>query len=194
MDSLSSDGVGVPALGAYLQMLRLKALYRQGWLKAGVPRLQCESVAEHTVGVAWLALLIAPSLPGVDVWRTARLALIHDLGESHAGDVTPSDGVSSAEKFARECAGVERVVAGLADAAEWLALWEEYEGGVSVEARLVRELDRLEMGIQAAVYSARGLIDPTGFLASARAALATPALRAILAAAASGAEPATATE
>lgn len=188
MDDLSSDVARAPILGAYLQMLRLKALYRQGWLKAGIPPIQCESVAEHTAGVAWLALLIAPSLSGVDPWRTARLALIHDLGECHAGDMTPSDGVPHAEKRARERASLEQVVAGLADGAEWLALWEEYEAGETAEARLARELDRLEMAIQAAVYSARGLLDPASFLASARAVVTTPVLRAVLEAVSTGVE------
>lgn len=169
-----------PVLDAYVQINQLKQLYRQGWLRRGVPRDRCETVAEHTAGVAWLTLLLAPETDGLDAERALRMALIHDLGETHAGDITPADGVSEADKRARERLALQAVVARLPRGADWLALWEEYELGRSPEARFVREVDRLEMGLQAAIYRAEGLVDPTDFVASARGAVATPAFRHLL--------------
>jgi len=46
--------------------------------------------------------------------------------------------------------------------AEYLALWEEYEAGTSFEARLVRQVDRLEMGLQATVHEHQGAGDGAG--------------------------------
>lgn len=169
-----------PVLDAYVQINQLKQLYRQGWLRRGVPRDRCETVAEHTAGVAWLTLLLAPETDGMDAERALRMALIHDLGETHAGDITPADGVSEADKHARERLALQAVVGRLPRGGDWLALWEEYELGRSLEARFVREVDRLEMGLQAAIYRAEGLVDPTDFVASARGAVATPALRHLL--------------
>lgn len=169
-----------PVLDAYVQINQLKQLYRQGWLRRGVPRDRCETVAEHTAGVAWLTLLLAPETDGLDAERALRMALIHDLGETHAGDITPADGVSEADKHARERLALQAVVARLPRGGDWLALWEEYELGRSPEARFVREVDRLEMGLQAAIYRAEGLVDPTDFVASARAVVATPTLRHLL--------------
>ena len=169
-----------PVLDAYVQINQLKQLYRQGWLRRGVPRDRCETVAEHTAGVAWLTLLLAPETDGLDAERALRMALIHDLGETHAGDITPADGVSEADKHARERLALQAVVARLPRGGDWLALWEEYELGRSPEARFVREVDRLEMGLQAAIYQAEGLVDPTDFVASARAVVATPTLRHLL--------------
>ena len=169
-----------PALDAYIQINQLKQLFRQGWLRRGVPRDRCETVAEHTAGVAWLTLLLAPETDGLDAERALRMALIHDLGETHAGDITPADGVSEADKHARERLALQAVVARLPRGGDWLALWEEYELGRSPEARFVREVDRLEMGLQAAIYQAEGLVDPTDFVASARAVVATPTLRHLL--------------
>jgi putative hydrolase of HD superfamily len=157
-----------PALEAYVQINQLKQLFRQGWLRRGVPRERCETVAEHTAGVAWLALLLAPGLPGLDADRALRIALIHDLGESHAGDITPSDGVSASEKHARERLSLLQIVTGLPRGEEWLALWDEYESGETPEARFVREIDRLEMGLQAVIYGAESLADPSEFIVSAR--------------------------
>lgn len=178
--SLFAAGAFRPVLDAYVQINQLKQLYRQGWLRRGVPRDRCETVAEHTAGVAWLTLLLAPETDGLDAERALRMALIHDLGETHAGDITPADGVSEADKHARERLALQAVVARLPRGGDWLALWEEYELGRSPEARFVREVDRLEMGLQAAIYRAEGLVDPTDFVASARAVVATPTLRHLL--------------
>ncbi|HYO58827.1 HD domain-containing protein [Archangium sp.] len=42
---------------AYFELNHLKQLYRQGWLRVGLARERCESVAEHSFGVALLCLL-----------------------------------------------------------------------------------------------------------------------------------------
>ena len=178
--SLFPAGAIRPMLDAYVQINQLKQLFRQGWLQHGVPRDRCETVAEHTAGVAWLILLLAPEMADLDADRALRMALIHDLGETHAGDITPSDGVSATDKYARERQALRNVVAGLPRGADWLALWEDYESGASPEARFVRQVDRLEMGLQAMIYRAEGLVDPTDFIASARSAVSSPALRSLL--------------
>src|SRR5262249_12679246 len=48
-------------LSAYFEWNHLKQLYRQGWLRRGVPPARCESVAEHSFGVALLAMLLSQS-------------------------------------------------------------------------------------------------------------------------------------
>ncbi|HEX8538412.1 MAG TPA: HD domain-containing protein, partial [Cystobacter sp.] len=65
--------------------------------------------------------------------------------------------------------------------ADYLALWEEYEQGTSFEARLVRQVDRLEMGLQATVYEHQGAGDLSQFFASVHKVLETPELQALLA-------------
>ncbi len=79
----------------------LKDLYRQGWIKYhGVPKERAESVADHSYGVAMLALMMAvETRPELDAGRVALLALVHDFGEvGTIGDVTPHDGVSTKDK------------------------------------------------------------------------------------------------
>ena len=89
--------------------------------------------------------------------------------------------MSREEKLQREQQAVERILAKLPRGAEYLALWEEYEHGTSFEARLVRQVDRLEMGLQAGVYEHQGAGDLSQFFASVHKALETPELKAILA-------------
>lgn len=172
----------LPLLEAYFELNQLKHLYRQGWLRVGLSREKCESVAEHSFGVALLCLFLADShFPEADATKVVRIALLHDLGEAYAGDLTPHDAVSREEKLQRERQAVERILAKLPRGAEYLALWEEYEHGTSFEARLVRQVDRLEMGLQATIYEHQGAGDLSQFFASVHKALETPELKTVLA-------------
>ena len=146
----------------------------------------CESVAEHSFGTALLALLLAGqagdagSLGRIDVARAALLAMVHELGESYAGDITPVDGVSPRDKERLERDAILRALDGHPDLEWFLGLWEEFEAGSSPEALFVRQLDRLEMGLQAALHEAEGFPGMGEFYDSARRTVVEPRLRSIL--------------
>lgn len=53
------------------------------------------------------------------------------------------------------------------------ALWQEYEDGVTDEAKLVKELDKLEMIVQAGEYEREQGKDLSDFFASTRGKFAT---------------------
>jgi putative hydrolase of HD superfamily len=183
-ESLALGEDADPVLASYYRLMRLKRLYRQGWLKRGLPAELCESVAEHSFGTALLALLVlGKGAGGVDGTRAALLALVHELGESYAGDITPVDGVSREDKLALERAAILRALEGHPDVGWFLGLWEEFESGSSPEARFVRELDRLEMGLQAALHDAEGQGGMPEFFESARRSVRDPRLSALLEAA-----------
>ena len=59
-------------------------------------------------------------------------------------------------KHAAERRAIEELFGRLPGCAEYLALWEEYAGGGSREARLVKGLDRVEMLAQALAYERAG--------------------------------------
>ena len=151
----------------------LKGLKRAGWVRVGLP--DPESVADHSYRVALLALLIAPRL-GLDADRAVRLALLHDLPEARVGDLTPVDGVSRPDKRAQEAAALAEIAAGLPERPALEALWHDYEEAASPEARLVRQLDKLEMALQALEYEQTSGKNLEEFWASARAALTEPLL------------------
>jgi putative hydrolase of HD superfamily len=185
-DILDVGGGADPALASYLRLMRLKRLYRQGWLKRGLPEALCESVAEHSFGTALLALLLAGrdgdcgALGRVDPARAALLAIVHEMGESYAGDITPVDGVSREDKERLEREAIARALEGHPDRDWLLGLWEEFEEGATPEARFVRQLDRLEMGLQAALHEAEGYPGMGEFYDSARRTVAEPRLRSVL--------------
>lgn len=172
----------LPLIEAYFEFTQLKQLYRQGWLLRGVSPERCESVAEHTFGMAVLSLFIASAyFPELDLLKVLRMALLHDFGEIYAGDIVPADHVSATEKHAREQASAAQVFSHLPNGNDYLALWQEYEESATAEARFVKQMDRLEMALQASVYEQQGIVDASEFLASAQASMSAPELQAIMA-------------
>ena len=172
-----------PIVATYFQFTQLKRLYRQGWLQAGVSIEQCETVAEHSLGVVLLTALLGLHMKDdtkFDLKKALLMALFHDFGEIYAGDFTPLDQISSEDKHALELDAVKRVFAGLGDREYILALWDEFEKGKTGEARFVKEVDRLEMGLQASVYHQAGALEhPESFVASMMKAVNYPELRVI---------------
>ena len=157
--------------------LALKDTPRKGWFRAGVGRP--ESVADHAWGVGLLALALAESRPGLDRARLLELALVHDLAEAVTGDLVPGDYADRAEKLDRERSAMESLVewAPLALRRRLLDRFEEYATGASEEARLVHELDKLEMAFQADRYRTQGVAGVGDFLASADKGVRDAALR-----------------
>ncbi len=148
---------------------KLKILPRSGWLLKGIARGDCESVADHSFSTAMTAWVIAREyFPQLDEMKVLRMALIHELGEIEAGDITPYDDVPAGEKHSRERESVENVLGLLNRKDDLFDLWMEFEEGLSEEAILVRRIDKLEMGLQALIYAVEHGMDPTDFLNSAR--------------------------
>lgn len=146
-----------PLLKILTEFFQLKNLYRQGWLKREVPEEKCESVADHTLGVTLLTMFLVENIfPQADLLKTLRMALIHEAGEIYAGDITPVDGVPDDEKHARERDSLRKVFGELPQSQEYLEIWEEFEENRTLEARIVRQADRLEMLLQATYYEKLG--------------------------------------
>lgn len=145
----------------------MKTSPRSGWVYYGVgPRV--ESIADHTFRVALMALVAAQGprdataatpagAPRVDWQRCVVLALMHDVSETIVGDITPLDGITHEVKEAREADAMRRLQALLAPwspaaAAEVIGAWREYEDGATAEAKLVKDIDKVELMLQAAEY------------------------------------------
>lgn len=160
--------VALRALG--VTIARLKRVPRTGWLLRGVAPGEVESVAAHTCGVGLVALALADLLDEpIDKGRLLSICLLHDLAETVLGD-WPGPAhryLAPGVKYEAERLALRNVLAGLPFADDWQALWQEFEGGTSVEARLARDADRLDLLLQAAAYEAAGRLGLDEFFAGA---------------------------
>jgi len=104
-----------------------------------------ENSAEHSWQLAMLAVTLVRYVePAVDINRVIRMLLVHDIGEIDTGDTMVFVEGGWEERKAAELAAVRRIFGMLPEeeGAGLLALWQEFEGGETSEARFARAVDR----------------------------------------------------
>ncbi|MCP2503794.1 MAG: HD domain-containing protein [Candidatus Poseidoniaceae archaeon] len=138
------------------EILGLKNVLRAGWVRAGID--SPESVAAHSWGMSMLALKLTPK--ELDLTRVLSLCIVHDIPEVRVGDLTPHDDTST--KAEDELNAMTEM------APEWVALFVEYEEGKTAEAKFVKQLDKLDMALQAERYQSEYGFSLEEFIESAR--------------------------
>ena len=154
---------------------RLKRLPRTGWALRGVPAP--ESVADHAFRTAALAMVLGERL-GLEAGRMMRMALLHELSECRTGDI-PSGAIPHEQKHALERDMARDILAAAGDEGQYRELIEDFLEGRSREARLVRDLDRLEMLLQALEYQDAGFPVFQEFYANTIESIREPEVRAL---------------
>ncbi len=144
-------------------LYRLKDEERAGWRLRGV--FGAESVADHSWATALLCLLMAPSA-GLDVARAVSIALVHDIAEAVTGDrparIT-DDGRPADEEAKRmeEEQAMERLFPMGSDVSARIhALWQDYERKESLEALFARDMNLIDMCLQALIYESERRFGP----------------------------------
>lgn len=110
-----------------------------------------ENSAEHSWHLALMAMLLAEYAPSkLDVLRTLKMLLVHDIVEIDAGDAFCYDPSVTIGKEEREQQAAERLFSLLPEdqAEELRSLWIEFEAGETVEARFSVAMDRLQPLLQ----------------------------------------------
>lgn len=152
-------------LSTLIELQRLKRLERTGWALRGLPH-GTESVAAHSFGVGVTAMLLADEARArgivVNVERVMRLALLHDWAETRVGDMprTATSYFGAEVRKTAETAAFADIVKDSASEVEYTNLYKDYEQRNSLEAKLVKAADVLDLLIQAYALEragARGL-------------------------------------
>jgi putative hydrolase of HD superfamily len=129
----------------------LSDLPRTGWLMRGVR--PCESIADHSYAVAVVVMMLVDALRGegvtIDGERALRMALVHDAAEAKTGDV-PMPNKNPAMTAALHTLEGELVKRLLPHGMQ--EVWREAETGESIEARVVKAADKLQMMCKVLVY------------------------------------------
>jgi putative hydrolases of HD superfamily len=147
-----------------IELQRLKRLERTGWTLRGLAP-GAESVAAHSFGVALSAMMMADELTArgtaVDVERLLRMALLHDWAEARTGDMPRTGGeyFGADARRSAERAAFDDIVAGLGERIEarYSELHADYEHRASLEARLVKAADIIDLLVQALAFERAGV-------------------------------------
>lgn len=153
-------------LTTLIELQRLKGLDRTGWTLRGLPN-GTESVAAHSFGVTVTAMMLADEIKSrgtdINVEHIIKMALLHDWAETRVGDLpkTATRYFGGEVRRSAETRAFADIVAELSSArSQYETLYHDYEERNSLEARLVKAADVIDLLIQALALEragARGL-------------------------------------
>lgn len=126
-----------------VEMDKLKGVLRR---TSPIGQDRRENSAEHSWQVVLLAITLAEhSAEPIDLLRVLKLLAIHDAVEIDVGDTFHYAKASDPDLAAKEHAAAVRVFGLLPEdqAAEFLALWEEFEAKQTPESRFAAAVDRV---------------------------------------------------
>src|SRR6267142_2721948 len=141
-------------LATLIELQRLKRLERTGWTLRGLPN-GTESVASHSFGVGVTAMMLADEVKArgleVDCERVLRMALLHDWAETRVGDMpkTATNYFGADARKNAETSAFADIVSGVGCESEYKALYDDYAQRRSLEARLVKAADVIDLLVQA---------------------------------------------
>mmetsp|Transcript_32752 Transcript_32752/g.40247 ORF Transcript_32752/g.40247 Transcript_32752/m.40247 type:complete len:243 (-) Transcript_32752:56-784(-) len=140
-------------------MGNLKSTRRTGWVRKNVE--SPESIADHMYRMSILAWLFGDQTNNMklDINKMIKMALVHDMIESICGDIVPIykiSGVTKEQKYKLEFDALKKIryqyLKNTNIGIEIYNLWIEYENQNTNEAIIVKDLDKLDMILQAYEY------------------------------------------
>ena len=153
-------------LATLIELQRLKRLDRTGWTLRGLAN-GTESVAAHSFGVSVTAMMLADELLArgisVDIGRLIRMALLHDWSEARVGDMPRTATAYFGDQVRKEAetAAFADMIRGTgAGESLYREIYEDYEQRKTLEARLVKAADVIDLLVQTLALEragARGL-------------------------------------
>lgn len=155
----------------------LKKVKHCGVMYAGVPNP--DTVAEHAHRAAIIGYLLA-TMENANPEKTALICLLHDNAETRISDfhkiavryINPHKGEMKA--IGEQCARLPKYLA-----KKFISLFKEYESGKTLEGRLARDANYLELAFQAKEYVETGHKACEDWLINIEKALKTPSAKKI---------------
>lgn len=113
------------------------------------------NVAEHHFRVFWIAMVIAANEDDgtLDTGKIAKLCLVHDIAESRTGEV---DYMSRQYVERKEEPAMHDILNNTSVEDEFIALWEEYEARETLESKIAKDADNLDVDMELAEQAANG--------------------------------------
>ena len=125
---------------------------RSWWKNRNVAEEIAETVFQHSKKVAKAAKIYSVYFPHLDREKIITMAKIHDFAEYKAKDYIPWE-ISEEEKHEKEKAVMIEIRDRLGEKGQKrFDIWMEYEAWITEEAKIVKQLDKLDAAIQAIEY------------------------------------------
>lgn len=119
----------------------LRLIPRQ-WQRFHLPFVA--NLTEHHYRVMWLALLISAHEKKGSAEKIMKMALVHEIAESRTGD---ADYLARQYVDRHERKALEHMLTGTPFKKEFLALFDEYEERETIEAKIVKDADYLDVDL-----------------------------------------------
>jgi len=163
-------------LNFLIEVGKLKKKYRKGWLVHGIKN--SESTADHIFRMTIIAWVLGKKKK-LNMERVIKMALVHDLCEVYAPDVTPYDPLLPKDKkkamevlkkwpkftpslkikkyknkYKTEFQALKKMTSKLSPPLrkEIINLWLDFEKGLTKEGRFVKQVDKIENLLQGLEY------------------------------------------
>lgn len=135
----------------FFQIANLKNIPRTGW-KTKLHISNPESVADHSYMMTVMAMIMS-DIKNLNTEKIIKMSLLHDWAESKIGDFMP-DEIAPDKKIVLEENAMNEILGILPSPVkdDYSTIWNEYQDMVSSESKLVHEIDKLEMALQAKIY------------------------------------------
>jgi len=130
-------------LDLLLELYKLKEIKRRGWIVKSKIK-DAESVASHTFGMLLIAILFFNN------FELVKKILIHDIAEIKIGDLLPEEKNEETRKLERKI--IKEFINNFPE-----KIKEEFYKSINnLDEKIVKEIDRLDMAIQALYYKNKG--------------------------------------
>ncbi len=122
----------------FFEIAMLKRTQRTGYAFLGTGK---ESTAAHSFSTAIIAFVLG-KMAGADAQKALLMAIIHDIPEARTGD---ANAVHKMYLKRDEKRAMKEALKRCRPCKDLLPVYEEYEEGKTIEAKIVRDADQIDM-------------------------------------------------
>ncbi len=127
-----------------VELDKMKTILRQTYI---IDDERKEDDAQHSWHISLMAMVLSEySNQEIDLFKTIKMLLIHDLVELHVGDTFCYDKEANLNKRKREEEAIEKIAGSLSGdkGGEIKKLWYEFEDMETVDSKFAAAMDRLQ--------------------------------------------------
>jgi putative hydrolase of HD superfamily len=161
MDKQKGSAVQIsPYIDLFLRANETKNILRKGWVREKINKP--ESVAEHLFSLSFITMQLAPLIAErldypLNISKLIKMAILHDFGEIETGDIVVARGskidlMKREEKEKKERQAIKKIFEKTDTSNEMFMYFDELLERKTIEAKILWQLDTLDIAMQALSY------------------------------------------